>query len=63
MLLRKLSSSRTATDPVPVRYDVEQKITFVQDPDSGTWMPSYESTRVSQTKKCDLETGEDQKGQ
>ncbi|RNL62869.1 hypothetical protein EFK50_14140 [Nocardioides marmoriginsengisoli] len=60
-LLRKLSTTRTATTPVEVRYNPDEKIAYVHE--NGVWVPSYESSAVGQSKKADLETGEDQKGQ
>lgn len=63
MLLRKMATTRTATEPIAVRYDPALKITHVQSPDGGSWVPSYDSDQVGMTKKADIETGEDQKGQ
>lgn len=61
MLLRKMASNRVATEPVVVRYDTDKQISFIHE--NGAWVPSFESSAVGQSKKCDLETGEDQKGQ
>lgn len=63
MLLRKMATNREATEPIALRYDPDQKITHVQSPDDDTWVPSYDSDQVGMTKKADIETGEDQKGQ
>lgn len=63
MLLRKMATTRTATEPIEVRYDPDQQITHVKCPEDGLWAPSYDSTQVGMTKKADIETGEDQKGQ
>lgn len=60
-LLRDLATRRTATDPVVVRYDRESQTSEVFE--DGEWVPSWKSVQVGQTKKCDMETGEDQKGQ
>ena len=60
-LLRALSTSRSATDPVSTRYDETTQTTQVFE--GGRWVSSWESELVGQTKKCDMETGEDQKGQ
>lgn len=59
-LLRALATKRPATDPVVARYDPSSQTSLVLDGDA--WVPSWESTSISQTKKCDHETGEDQKG-
>lgn len=61
MLLRKLASTRETTEPIPARYDPAQKVSYVLD--HGTWIPSYDAPAMIGTKKADLETGEDQKGQ
>lgn len=63
MLLRKMATTRTATEPIAVRYDPNLKITHVRTPGDRAWTPSYDSAHVSDTKKADMETGEDQKGQ
>ncbi len=60
-LLRLLATRRSATSPVEVRYDPVTQVSYVLE--DGTWIPSYNSIRVGHTKKCDMETGEDQKGQ
>jgi hypothetical protein len=60
-LLRALSTRRTPTDPVPTRYDYSTQTTWVFENDQ--WVPSWESSRVGNSKKADMETGEDQKGQ
>ena len=62
MLLRKLAIVRNATEPLAVRYDPELQTARVQSPD-GAWVPSFESVLVDKTKKADIETGEEQKGQ
>lgn len=61
MLLRNLATERSATEPVAVRYDPHRRISLVFE--DGRWVPSFESSSLGDSKKCDLETGEDQKGQ
>lgn len=61
MLLRTLSTTRVATEPVRVQYSLDEKVTYVLE--DGAWVPSFASSVVGQSKKADLETGEDQKGQ
>lgn len=61
-LLRKLSTTRNPSgEPPVVRYEARDRIAYVLE--CGKWVPSFESARLSETKKCDIETGEDQKGQ
>ena len=61
MLLRKLASTRAATEQLQVWYDENEKVSYVLEED--VWTPSFNSSRVGDTKKADMETGEDQKGQ
>ncbi len=61
MLLRSLAVTRTATAAFDVRYDKQARVSHVRE--NGAWVPSYDSVEVPKTKKADLETGEDQKGQ
>ncbi|MCW2784011.1 MAG: hypothetical protein JWP74_528 [Marmoricola sp.] len=62
VLLRTLATIRESSGAQPtVRYDETQKMSYVQE--GGAWVPSFESHAFSGTKKADLETGEDQKGQ
>lgn len=63
MLLRELSTTRTPTAQPEVRYDADRQITLVETPDGSGWVPSYDSEWTGTTKKADMETGEDQKGQ
>lgn len=60
-LLRELATTRRPTAPVIHRYDADRQISFVLERDR--WVPSWESEALHETKKCDIETGEDQKGQ
>lgn len=59
-LLRELATHRVPGAPVHTRYDAIRQITEVFE--DGQWIPSWRSAQLQQTKKCDLETGEDQKG-
>ena len=59
-LLRSLATTRTATEPIEVRYDPVEQISYVYE--QGSWVPSWQSSLLRETKKCDYETGEDQKG-
>lgn len=61
MILRSLAIVRRASGQPSVRYSDDEKITYVAE--RGAWVPSYESDQVTGTKKADMETGEDQKGQ
>lgn len=63
MLLRELATTRTPTAQPAVRYDPESRLTLVETADGSGWVPSYDSERTGNTKKADIETGEDQKGQ
>lgn len=60
-MLRALATSRTPTEPVLFRYNPVSQISEVFE--GRTWVPSWASRCVAMTKKCDAETGEDQKGQ
>ena len=61
-LLRQLARRRSVAGPQPViRYDPVSQIAVVIE--DGRWLPSYDSRTVPQSKKADIETGEDQKGQ
>jgi hypothetical protein len=61
-MMRRLATHREPRGTQPeVRYDKARRISFVlQD---GSWVASYESSAMPDTKKADMETGEDQKGQ
>lgn len=60
MLLRRLATRRRATSQPPVRYDAERMVAQVIE--RGIWVDSWQSSVVLETKKADMETGEDQKG-
>lgn len=59
-LLRALATRRDETPPVLTRYNATDMVTEVFE--DGRWVRSWESTALQSTKKCDMETGEDQKG-
>jgi hypothetical protein len=59
-LIRALATRRSfATQPVATVYDPTRAISLVRE--GGGWVPSYKSRALAQTKKADVETGEDQK--
>jgi hypothetical protein len=61
-LVRQLARHRSAAGPQPVvRYDAARQISMILE--DGQWVPSYDSATVPQSKKADIETGEDQKSQ
>ena len=53
-------STGNATSTVLTRYNATDMDTEVFE--DGRWVRSWESTALQSTKKCDMETGEDQKG-
>lgn len=59
--MKNLATRRTPTNPVPVRYDETTQTSQVYE--DGMWVSSWLSTQIPNSKKADLETGEDQKGQ
>ena len=59
-LLRGLATKRDAGEWPAVRYDSVRQISEVYE--DGRWTPSWSSRSLQQSKKCDHETGEDQKG-
>lgn len=59
-LLRELATKREAGEAMTVRYNSARQISEVLE--DGRWIPSWASRVLQQTKKCDHETGEDQKG-
>lgn len=60
-LIRRLATARTATDALIVaRYN--PAVSMAEVFEGGRWVASTKSTVVPTTKKSDLETGEDQKG-
>ena len=60
MLLRELSVERSATTRKISRYRRTTQTSQVFE--NGVWVDSWMSQEVLQTKKADIETGEDQKG-
>jgi hypothetical protein len=61
-LIRKLATVRTSRGSrIVSRYDTEKSFSYVVE--NGAWIPSWESSNPPETKKADLETGEDQKGE
>ena len=60
MLLKQLRTKRLATPRPRSRYlDRTQTSQILED---GTWLDSWVTQAGAQTKKADIETGEDQKG-
>lgn len=59
-LLRTLATQREPAEPITIRYDEAAQVSRVFE--AGRWVPSWDSRRIENTKKCDHETGEDQKG-
>jgi hypothetical protein len=59
-LLRELATRRQPTPPRSVRYDERRQVSEVLE--GELWVASWESSALENTKKADLETGEDQKG-
>lgn len=61
-LIRRVARHREASsEQLTVRYDARRGISFVLE--NGAWVESYRSQTVPQSKKADIETGEDQKGE
>ena len=62
LLLRKLSVQRRITAARPVsRYQNHTQISQVLE--NGAWRDSWDARDGLLTKKADVETGEDQKGE
>jgi len=59
-LLRRLATPREAGLELVVRYDEQRQVSEVYE--DGRWVVSWRSRALQQTKKCDIETGEDLKG-
>jgi hypothetical protein len=61
--LIKYLATRRAPSGLPVisRYQPEEAVSYVFEDD--TWVPSWKSSNPPKTKKADIETGEDQKGE
>lgn len=60
VLLRRLAHKRERTEAALTRYVPSKMASEVLD--DGVWRPSWESSVPTETKKFDVETGEDQKG-
>ena len=61
-LIRKLATVRESKGgEIAHRYDPERAVSDVLE--DGRWVPSWSSAHPPETKKADLETGEDQKGE
>ena len=62
MLLDNLRTRRELLLPFPeVRYDPKRQVSLVHE--NGTWIDSWLSEQLLETKKADVETGEDNKGE
>jgi hypothetical protein len=60
-LVRRLALVRRTASTHPVtRYDAVTGMSMVLE--EGRWIPSHESQVLAETKKADIEKGEDQKG-
>lgn len=61
-LIRRLATQREVRkDPTISRYVSAESISYVYE--DARWVPSWESQHPPESKKADLETGEDQKGE
>lgn len=60
-LLRAMSTQRSATGCVVARYNPATETSEILE--NGKWLPSWQLKFPGGTKKADMETGEDQKGQ
>lgn len=60
MLLRTLSVRREPTGRTLSRYLPDRQYSEVWE--DGRWVPSWSSRAAYETKKADVETGEDNKG-
>lgn len=60
MLLRELSVPRRVSDRPVSRY--RERTLTSQVLEDGEWRDSWDARSIQTTKKCDIETGEDQKG-
>lgn len=58
-LLLQFARSQVRVAAPPSRYDEDLDELVVAD--SGRWVPALDSTEKPETKKADLEKGEDQK--
>jgi len=60
-LLAQRPSGHGSAAITGIRYDPERQVSQVLE--NGTWVDSWEAERLQGTKKFDVETGEDAKGQ
>lgn len=61
-LIRRVARHREVSREQPiVRYDARRGVSFVLE--NGAWVESYRSHTLPQSKKADIETGEDQKSE
>ena len=60
-LLRHLAVSQTYSDFPELRYDANTQTSQVFE--DGRWVDSWRARRLQGTKKKDIETGEDNKGE
>lgn len=60
-LLMELARRRNQGEELICRYDENRQITQVLE--NEQWVDSWDATVLSRTKKADIETGEDQKGE
>lgn len=60
-LLALLASPRVIRTPLNIRYDTSRQISQIFE--HGAWLDSWDARVLQGTKKEDLETGEDAKGE
>jgi hypothetical protein len=60
-LLRRIAIRPADVDPPRLRYDASRQVSQVWE--NGRWVDSWKALSLSGTKKRDIETGEDAKGQ
>lgn len=60
MLLKQLRTKRPTTPRPMSRYVSRTQTSQILE--DGVWLDSWEARATLQTKKADIETGEDQKG-
>lgn len=56
-----MASTPTRVDPPTMKYDADRQVSRVLC--DGQWTDSWLAPNLTGTKKADLETGEDTKGQ
>jgi YD repeat-containing protein len=59
-LLRRLASRRRPGKEIRWQYDELRQVTRIETPRG--WVDSWDAEVLAETKKFDVETGEDQKG-